>query len=518
MTLLLLAAIGIGIVAGSIWPAAMAQVAWVGDLFLALLRLLVVPLVVTSMVAGVATLGDVRRLGPIGGKTALYYLATTFSAVFVGMVLVNLIQPGSHYETPYDRALACFHLSDDFPAVERRLHHPDPARRVQKDRALLDLANDLTLSDDDPRFACAFDALGRHRFPALAKEVASGELDGANALREAIDHGLPEVRDTLAHLHLADHPAVATGLAGGDLTPLEAVDTLLAARHTSAGAAFRSILFTLVPTNLIKAAAETNILALIAFSLVFGTVCTTLGEPGRRLLELFDAANLAIMRMVHLAIRTAPVGIAALVAGKIAAEGGGGAVLHLARSLAAYAGTVVLGLAVHAFVVLPLILRLFGGRRPGAYLARLGRALATAFATASSSATLPVTLECTEEAGVSRRAAGFVLPLGATVNMDGTALYEAVAVIFIAQVYGLPLGPAEQAILFLTATLAAIGAAGIPEAGLVTMVMVLAAVHLPMGGMALILAIDWLLDRMRTTVNVWGDAVGAAVIDARTPA
>lgn len=518
MTLLLLAAIGIGIVAGSLWPAAMVQTAWIGDLFLALLRLLVVPLVVTSMIAGVATLGDVRRLGPIGGRTALYYLSTTFSAVLVGMVLVNLIQPGSRYETPYDRALACFHLADDFPHLERLLHHRDPAQRLQKDRTLLSLANDPSLSDDDPRFACAFTALGPHRFPALAKEVESDELDAANAVREAVHHGLPEVRDTLARLHLDNHPAVAARLKEGDLTPLEAVDTLLAERHTSAGAALRAILFTLVPTNLVKAAAETNILALICFSLVFGAVCTTLGEPGRRLLDLFDGANLAIMRMVHLAMRTAPVGIATLVAGKIAAEGGGSAVFHLARSLAAYAGTVVLGLAVHAFIVLPLILRYAGRRPPGAYLARLGRALATAFATASSAATLPMTLECTEEAGVSRRAAGFVLPLGATVNMDGTALYEAVAVLFIAQVYGLPLGPAEQAILFLTATLAAIGAAGIPEAGLVTMVMVLSAVHLPMGGMALILAIDWLLDRLRTTVNVWGDAVGAAVIDTHTPA
>jgi solute carrier family 1 (high affinity glutamate transporter) protein 1 len=144
----------------------------------------------------------------------------------------------------------------------------------------------------------------------------------------------------------------------------------------------------------------------------------------------------------------------------------------------------------------------------------MGRALLTAFSTASSSATLPLSIECTiRQNGVSERAANFVLPLGATVNMDGTALYEAVAVMFIAQAYGIHMGPVEMGVIFLTATLASIGAAGIPEAGLVTMVMVLAAVNLPLGGMGLILAIDWFLDRCRTTVNVWGDAVGAAVID-----
>ncbi|RMF84893.1 MAG: dicarboxylate/amino acid:cation symporter [Nitrospirae bacterium] len=492
-------------------------VAWVGDLFLALLRLLVVPLVVTSMVAGVASLGDVRRLGPVGGRTALYYLATTFAAVLTGLLLVNLVRPGGRYQTPYDRALACFHLAEDFPSLARRLHQRHPEQRVQKDRALLLLANDLTLSDDDPRFRCAFEALGRQRFPKLAQELAAGEVDAANALREALHAGLPSVRDTLDHLRIQDHPEVARRLDRGELTPLEAVDALLAARRTGPWEAVRGLLFTLVPANLFRAAAETNILALIFFSLAFGAVCTTLGEGGRRLLALFDTANEAILRLVHLAMATAPVGIACLVAGKLGAEGGGGAVVHLVTSLLAYAATVVAGLVLHAGVTLPLILRLAGRRPPAAYGRALGRALATAFATASSAATLPVTLECAEAAGVSPRAAGFVLPLGATVNMDGTALYEAVAVVFIAQVYGLPLGPAEQAILFLTATLAAIGAAGIPEAGLVTMVMVLSAVHLPMGGMALILAIDWLLDRVRTTVNVWGDAVGAAVID-RTPA
>jgi len=172
--------------------------------------------------------------------------------------------------------------------------------------------------------------------------------------------------------------------------------------------------------------------------------------------------------------------------------------------------TVLSGLALH-FLVLCLILFFLGGRGLD-YLVGMLRALFTAFGTASSSATLPLTMECARENRVDDRAVRFVLPLGSTVNMDGTALYEAAAVMFIAQAYGIELSVGQQAIVFVTATLAAIGAAGIPEAGLVTMIIVLNAVGLPLEGIGLLLAVDWFLDRFRTSVNVWGDAVGAAVI------
>ena len=151
-------------------------------------------------------------------------------------------------------------------------------------------------------------------------------------------------------------------------------------------------------------------------------------------------------------------------------------------------------------------------RRGVGYLLSMMRALLTAFGTASSSATLPLTMECAREAGVSDRSVRFVLPLGSTVNMDGTALYEAVAAMFIAQAYGIDLSMGQQAVIFVTATLAAVGAAGIPEAGLITMVIVLRSVGLPMEGIGLLLAVDWFLDRFRTTINVWGDSVGAAVM------
>jgi len=219
-----------------------------------------------------------------------------------------------------------------------------------------------------------------------------------------------------------------------------------------------------------------------------------------------------MMKIVHIILLIAPVGIFGLVAGRLGASGGDAFAGELAR-LGKYFVTVVLGLGLHGILVLPLILFLFTRRNPLTFFTGMAEALVTAFSTASSSATLPVTLRCAVERNkVAKESAGFVCPLGATVNMDGTALYEAVAAMFIAQSYGIDLNIGQQAVIFLTATLAAIGAAGIPEAGLVTMVMVLQAVGLPLEGIGGILAIDWLLDRFRTTVNVWGDSIGAAIM------
>jgi len=274
------------------------------------------------------------------------------------------------------------------------------------------------------------------------------------------------------------------------------------------------ILKSFVSPNLIEAMAKMDILPLIVFSLAFGAVLTTLGEKARPVLAFFDGVNEAMMKMVRLLMWAAPVGIFALIAARLGEAGGGHAAWREVQSIGAYAGTVVSGLAIHGLLVLPLLLWLLGRRAPGAFARGMGPSLLTAFSTASSSATLPVTLYCaTERNGVSKRSAEFVIPVGATINMDGTALYEAVAAIFIAQATGHDLSGTQMVLIFLTATLASIGAAGIPEAGLVTMLMVLTAVNLPLEGMGLILSIDWLLDRFRTTVNVWGDAVGSAVLD-----
>jgi Na+/H+-dicarboxylate symporter len=279
----------------------------------------------------------------------------------------------------------------------------------------------------------------------------------------------------------------------------------------------------LIPTNVFEAMAETRVLPLIIFSLFFGAVLTTIGKKGEMLIEIFDGLNEVIMKMVHIIMWFAPVGVFGLVAGKIATviatadpsiTGGVNPVLYEILKVSKYSLSVLTGLSIHAFIILPLILYLLTRRNPLKYGSNVFQAVATAFSTASSSATLPITLDCVQKYNkVNRKAASFVLPLGATINMDGTALYEAVAAIFIAQLYGVDLTFGQQIIIVLTATLAAIGAAGIPQAGLVTMVIVLQAVNLPVEGIASILAVDWLLDRFRTAVNVWGDSVGAAVIE-----
>ncbi|MEM4658464.1 MAG: dicarboxylate/amino acid:cation symporter, partial [Candidatus Methanosuratincola sp.] len=267
-----------------------------------------------------------------------------------------------------------------------------------------------------------------------------------------------------------------------------------------------------IDPNLFDAAANFRILPLITASLLFGIAFASMGKEGAAVEAVLSAVDRAIVKVVGWVLWLAPLGIMALIAERIGSEGGGGAALGLAMRIGRYFFSVVSGLAIHGFISLPIILYLLGRENPFSYMAGFARALLTALSTASSSATLPVTISCAEARGLPSRVARFVLPLGATVNMDGTALYEAVAAIFIAQSYGVVLGPGELFIVFVTATAAAVGAAGIPEAGLTTMVLVLTAVGLPVEGIGLILAVDWLLDRARTAVNVWGDAVGAAVV------
>ncbi len=278
------------------------------------------------------------------------------------------------------------------------------------------------------------------------------------------------------------------------------------------------ILYQMSTPNLFKSAYEFQILPIVIASLLFGIAFGKIKKEKQLILDLFEGIDRAIMTVVHWIITLTPIGIFGLIAGKIGEAGGGDEVLRLAMQLGKYVFCVLLGLFIHGFIILPLLLRVLSGRNPVTYFKDLSETLLTAFSTASSSASLPLTItNVTENAKVSPKVSKFVLPLGATINMDGTALYESVAVIFIAQSYGIQLGGGELVVIFLTATLAAIGAAGIPEAGLVTMVLVLQAVGLPIEGIGIILAIDWFLDRFRTTVNVWGDSIGAAVIEKLEP-
>jgi Na+/H+-dicarboxylate symporter len=389
---LMIAGIVLGAFCGWFFGRDMHVVDWIGEIFLDLLKMLVIPLIISSMIVGISGLGDIRKVGKTGLITLIYFTATTAVAVAIGLVVVNLFQPGAGV---------------DFSGQQ------------------------------------------------VPERVVDGE-------------------------------------------PLGITD----------------ILKSFVSPNLVASMAEMQVLPLIVFSLFFGGVLTTLGEKGRPVIVFFDGVNEAVMKIVHLVMYVAPVGVFALIASKLGAAGGGELFFAELMKVGMYAMTVVLGLLLHAAVILPLVLFMMTGRNPIAYLKNASEAVTTAFSTASSSATLPVTIDCAEKKNtVSRKTALFVLPIGATVNMDGTALYESVAALFIAQMAGIHLGFGEQMVVFITATLAAIGAAGIPEAGLVTMVLVLESVGLPLEGIAMLLSIDWFLDRCRTATNVWGDSVGAAVVD-----
>jgi Na+/H+-dicarboxylate symporter len=372
----------------------------VGDLFLRLLQMLVVPLIVSSLITGVTGMGDLRTLGSIGGRAIAFYLTTSFLAILTGIAVVNLIRPGDGAEL------------------------------------------------------------------ALLEEGA------------------------------ADGP-------------------LLTEAPSSIGVVLWEQLESLIPKNPLAAATEGDMLPVIFFSLLIG-VFIGLAEHRegskdasvvRRFFSgLFDV----MMQMTLFVVKLAPLGVFGFTL--YAAAGKGPAAFQV---LGWYVLTVFIALLIHATVTLPVILKLVTGRSPIAYARKLTTALVTAFSTASSNGTLPLTMQEVEEAGVKPEVTSFVLPLGATINMDGTALYEAVAVLFIAQVYGVDLNLAQQGLIALTALLASIGAAGIPHAGMVMMVVVLNAVGLPTSAVALILAVDRILDMCRTTVNVWSDSVAAAVVDAR---
>ncbi|CAH1261832.1 SLC1A3 [Branchiostoma lanceolatum] len=254
-----------------------------------------------------------------------------------------------------------------------------------------------------------------------------------------------------------------------------------------------------------------NVLGIITFSIFFGVVLGRMGEKGKPLVQVFTIFNDCIMTLVYLIMWYSPIGIMFLIAGKIMKMIDP---LKLVGQLGMYMVTVIVGLAIHGFIILPGLYLIFTRKNPFKYIAGIGQALVTAFGTASSSATLPVTIRCLEDKnGVDPRVARLVLPVGATINMDGTALYEAVASIFIAQVNGITLNFGQIVAISVTATAASVGAAGIPSAGLITMVIVLTAVGLPIEDITLLFAIDWLLDRFRTATNVLGDSIGAGIID-----
>lgn len=389
----------LGAVAGVIVGPSIGVLKPIGDAFIKLITMIVVPLVFASILVGVASLGDLAKLGRIGVKTILFYLTTTAIAITIGLTLANLVKPGSRLDE----------------SIKERL--------------------------------------------------------------------------------LADFSAAADVNIERAAAPPSVVETLL----------------DIIPTNPMEALAQGNMLQIIFFALVFGIALTYMDKAkSEPVIRFMDAVNDAMIQLVHLVMKIAPYGVFALVAAIIGQYG-----LGILRTLIVYSLVVIAGLAIHGILVYPAAVKLFAGMSPVHFFKGIAPAQLVAFSTSSSNATLPVTMECAEEnLGVSEEVSAFVLPLGATINMDGTALYQGAATIFIAQVYGLDLSIGQQLMVVLTATLASIGAAGVPGVGMITLALVLRTVGVPLEGIALILGVDRILDMCRTTINVTGDSACAVVVAA----
>ncbi|NPA71276.1 MAG: dicarboxylate/amino acid:cation symporter [Gammaproteobacteria bacterium] len=379
-----------GTIGGIHW---LAIYTFIGTLFLNALKMIVVPLVMSAIITGIANVGENGGFGRMGMKTLAYYVSTSFIAIMIGLVLVNVIQPG---------------VSDNAaPVLE-------------------------------------------------ANEKVTMAVEGKSA---------------------------------GDV-----VDVFLR----------------MIPTNVVEAAAEGQMLGLIFFSLLFGYFLTQIKGAAKETMNNFWQGVFDVMMlMTGLIMKFAPIGVFGLVAASVAKTG-----FDQFGNLALFFMTVVAALGVHFLVVMPLILRFVGGvKNPWLHYQAMAPALLTAFSTSSSSSTLPVSMNSLEHrAGVSNRVTSFVLPLGATVNMDGTALYECVAAIFIAQLFGVELDFSTQLLIVVVALTTSIGVAGIPSASLVAISIILVAVGLPAEAIGLLLVVDRLLDMMRTAVNIFSDSVGAVVI------
>jgi Na+/H+-dicarboxylate symporter len=408
-------------------------------IFIGSLKMIVAPLILVSIVAGVTSIPSFKDAGRIGGKTLLYYLCTTTIAVAIGLVFVLTIQPGNQGHAETLRAERSAQLA------ERRAEY----------------------------------------------EAATGTQ--------------AETTD----------PAYRTWLSAQEnLGKGEKYERVIGKRDRSTYDMFVEDIVQPMLMNPFQALAQRNSLGIIFWALLLGLACIAVGPPARPLIELFQAANQVILRLTYWLMLISPLAIFCLISAIIARHGPG-----VFESLGWYAGTVIGGIAAHVAVLLAIV-AVFGRMSPWRFLSGLREAWAIAFATRSSAATLPVTVRCvTTKLGVSPKVANFTLPVGATVNMDGTALYEGVAVIFLIQIYGgmddvgIVLGGGVTLVIFITAVLASVGAAAVPDAGLVTMVLVATAVRLPVYYLPFIFAVDAFLDMFRTSTNVMGDAVGAVVVD-----
>lgn len=382
----------LGILFGLFLTEYLNYVGWMGELFMKGLKMIVVPLIFTSIICGIINIGDVGSLGKLGLKTVLYYLTTSLFAIVTGLLVVNLLQPG----------------------------------------------------------------------------------------------------------------------VGADLGFVQSVEDIEAAKGS-----FGKTLINIIPENIFDAIAKGKILSIIFFSLLMGFFIVKLTKKHREfMVTTMNSGFELMMKITGFIIKFTPYGVFGIVAVVVGEQAGDTeALMNIVERLGIYMLAVIIALAIHFFVLLPLLLKFVAKINPWMHLRAMSSPLLTAFSTSSSSATLPLTMDAIEnKAGVSNKVTSFVLPLGATINMDGTALYECVAAMFIAQAYGIDLSIMDQVIVVITALLASIGAAGIPMAGLVMMSVVLTAVGLPLEGIGLILAVDRILDMFRTSVNVWSDSCGSVII------
>lgn len=417
-----------------------------GDIFINLLKLIAVPLVLFSIISGVASLGDMKKLGRMGIKTLGIYLTTTMFAVLVGLTLVNIFEPGTK-------------------ATESLRESNRIRYELWRNSNNIIVLDDINLASD----------------PHFVDEVARIQNE-TTTTNEWVSDKLNKAENTKS---------------SGPLQPL--VDV--------------------VPKNIFQALSDMQMLQIIFFSIFFGIVVTGLkGEKKTTIVNVIEALNDVFVQMVWVVMKAMPIFVFALMAGQIVKAAGSDPehFQQLLSFLLKYSLVVVLGLVIMAFIIYPAIVSIFIKKMSWKKFASGMRdAQITAFSTSSSVATLPVTMKCVEEnIGVSERSASFVLPIGATVNMDGTSLYQAVAVVALAQFHMVDLSLAQQAIIVLTATLASIGAAAVPSAGLVLMIIVLESVGLNPAWIALIFPVDRILDMCRTVVNVTGDGTVSTLVAA----
>ena len=394
LPLQILIALVLGVVFGIFGHEYVKYISWAGDIFLRFLKMIVIPIVFSSMVVGVAGMGNSGGLGRIAGKTFSFYIITTLIAAFVGMLFVNILEPG---------------------VGSTLVSQAESAANI-----------------------------------ASANKVSLGER-----------------------------------------------------------------LITIVPDNIFKTLTEGDLLAIIFFAILFGFFVTKVEEKSRTvIIDFFQAAFDVIMKITLAVIKLAPIGVFAIVSKMIAQQAGDTEKLvEIAQSLGMFVLIVWIGCMIQFFIILPSIVRFVGKENPWKHMKKMSTAILTAFSTCSSGAALPISMKDSQEkCGISNKIASFTLPLGATINMNGTALYECVAVIFIAQVYGVDLSVMEQLIIVATVLFSAIGAASIPMAGLVMLSVALSVAGLPLEGIGLVLAVEQLCDMPRTATNSYGDMCAAVVI------